>query len=107
MGGGLAVGGGGLGLGVLVLYLVFTLLSSNDGLGQLAPLDDRSVGRGDTPSEVSQSCRTGEDANQRQDCRTVTTSAGIAKGPRARPCARSSRPIATPASGRQTRFRPD
>ncbi len=72
MGGGLAVGGGGVGLGVLVVYLLITLLSgSNGGLGQLAPLDDRSVGRGDTPSEVSRECQTGQDANERQDCRIV------------------------------------
>jgi predicted metalloprotease len=72
MGGGLAVGGGGVGIGVLVVYLLITLLSSsNGGLGQLAPLDDRSVGRGDTPSEVSQACQTGQDANERQDCRIV------------------------------------
>jgi predicted metalloprotease len=70
-GGGLALGGGGLGVGVLILYLLFTLLSSEGGLGQLAPLDDRSVGRGDTPSEVSRECHTGEDANRRQDCRIV------------------------------------
>jgi uncharacterized protein len=72
MGGGLAVGGGGLGVGALVIYLLITLLSSsNGGLGQLAPLDDQRVGRSDTPSEISQACRTGEDANQRQDCRIV------------------------------------
>jgi predicted metalloprotease len=72
VGGGLAVGGGGVGLGVLVVYLLITLLaSSNGGLGQLAPLDDRSVGRGDTPSEISQECQTGQDANERQDCRIV------------------------------------
>jgi predicted metalloprotease len=72
MGGGLAVGGGGLGLGALVIYLLITLLSSsNGGLGQLAPLDDQRVGRGDTPSEISQACRTGQDANRRQDCRIV------------------------------------
>ena len=70
-GGGLALGGGGLGVAGLVVYLLFALLSGGGGLGQLAPLDDQQVGQGDTPSEVSQECRTGEDANQRQDCRIV------------------------------------
>ena len=56
----------------LVIYLLITLLSGGEGgLGQLAPLDDRSVGRGDTPSEISQECQTGQDANERQDCRIV------------------------------------
>jgi uncharacterized protein len=70
-GGGLALGGGGLGLAGIVVYLLFALLSGGEGLGQLAPLEDESVGRGDTPSEVSQECRTGEDSNERQDCRIV------------------------------------
>jgi predicted metalloprotease len=69
--GGIAVGGGGLGLAGIVVYLLFSLLSGGGGLGQLAPLEDQAVGRGDTPSEVSQECRTGEDANERQDCRIV------------------------------------
>jgi predicted metalloprotease len=69
--GGIALGGGGLGLVGLVIYLLVTLLAGGGGLGELAPLEDQQVGRGDTPSEVSQECRTGEDANQRQDCRIV------------------------------------
>ena len=70
--GGLALGGGGLGLAGVVVYLLFALLSGGGGgLGQLAPLEDEQVGQGDTPSEVSQECRTGEDANERQDCRIV------------------------------------
>jgi predicted metalloprotease len=71
-GGGLAMGGGGLGIAGIVIYLLFALLSGGGGLpGELAPLDQRQVGQGDTPSEVSQECRTGEDANERQDCRIV------------------------------------
>jgi predicted metalloprotease len=69
--GGLAVGGGGVGLAVLVIYLLITALTGGGGLGQLAPLEDQQVGQGDTPSEVSRECQTGEDANERQDCRIV------------------------------------
>ena len=69
--GGLAVGGGGLGIAGIVIFLLITLLGGGGDLGQLQPLDDQQVGRGDTPSEVSQECHTGEDANERQDCRIV------------------------------------
>jgi predicted metalloprotease len=73
MGGGLALGGGGLGLAGVIVVLLFTLLSGGEGGlgGQLAPLEDQRVGQGDTPSEVSTECQTGEDANTRQDCRIV------------------------------------
>ena len=69
--GGLAAGGGGLGLVGLLIFLVITFLTGGEGLGQLAPLEGQQVGQGDTPSEVSQECRTGQDANERQDCRIV------------------------------------
>ena len=71
VGGGLALGGGGLGLAGVVIYLLVAFLTGGEGLGQLAPLEDQQVGRGDSPSEVSQECRTGADANERQDCRIV------------------------------------
>jgi uncharacterized protein len=70
--GGLAVGGGGLGLAALVVFLLVSVLSGgNGGLGQLGPLDNTQVGQGATPSDVAQECRTGQDANQRDDCRIV------------------------------------
>jgi uncharacterized protein len=78
--GGLAVGGGGLGLAVLVIYLLFSLLSGGGGLGgQLGPLEDARVGQGDTPSSISQDCKTGQDANERQDCRIVAVVNSVQK----------------------------
>jgi uncharacterized protein len=78
--GGVAVGGGGLGIVGLVIYLVISLLSnSGGGLGQLAPLDNQQVGQGNTPGEVSQNCRTGQDANQRSDCRIVAVVNSVQK----------------------------
>jgi uncharacterized protein len=65
---GLALGGGGVGIGVLVIYLLFSMLTGGGGLGQLAPLEDQQVGQGDNPGVVSEQCRTGADANERQDC---------------------------------------
>ena len=53
MGGGLAMGGGGLGVVGLVIYLLVSLLSGGGGLGQLGPLEDQRVGQGDTPGQVA------------------------------------------------------
>ena len=70
-GGPLALGGGGLGIVGLLVYLAIQLLSGGGGLGQLGSLNDASVGQGDTPSTISQDCQTGQDANERDDCRIV------------------------------------
>jgi uncharacterized protein len=78
--GGLAVGGGGLGLAGLVVYLLFALLSGGGGgLGELAPLEDQQVGRGDAPGEVLEECQTGQDANERQDCRILAVVNSVQK----------------------------
>jgi len=71
--GGVAVGGGGLGLVALVVFLLFNVLSGGGGgdLGQLEPLVGEQVGQGSAPSGVVQDCRTGQDANEREDCRIV------------------------------------
>ena len=71
---GLALGGGAGGLGIVgvLIFLAITLLSGNGGgLGQLGALNDEAIGQGNTPSEIRQDCRTGEDANTRDDCRIV------------------------------------
>ncbi|HEY7605106.1 MAG TPA: neutral zinc metallopeptidase [Gaiellaceae bacterium] len=71
---GMALGGGAGGLGIVgvLIFLAITVLGGNGGgLGQLGALDDQSVGQGNTPSEIKQDCRTGEDANTRDDCRVV------------------------------------
>ena len=70
-GGGLAVGGGGLGVVGLVIYLLVTLLSGGGGLGPLENLDGSTVSQSPPGQVLGQECRTGADANQREDCRIV------------------------------------
>jgi len=67
----LAFGGGGLGIVGLIVFLLISWLGGGGGLGQLGTLNDASVGKGDTPSSISQDCQTGQDANERDDCRIV------------------------------------
>jgi uncharacterized protein len=73
------VGGGGLGLVGLLIYLLIALSSNGGGLGQLGPLDNQQVGRGDTPGEIDTACKTGQDANERQDCRIVAVVNSVQK----------------------------
>src|SRR3954463_3646605 len=79
-GGGMALGGGGLGIVGLVVFLAFPLLSGGGGPPrQLAPLDDQQVGQGATPSNIDQDCQTGQDANEREDCRIVAVVNSVQK----------------------------
>jgi len=78
--GGLAVGGGGIGVVVLIIYVLVSAFSGGGGLGgQLGPLDNQRVGEDSTPSQVSEECKTGEDANQREDCRIVAVVNSVQK----------------------------
>ncbi len=56
----IAVGGGGLGLVILVAYVLLQVLG-NGGVANSVQ----------TPSDLPTSCRTGSDANAREDCRVV------------------------------------
>src|SRR4051795_10390730 len=56
---------GGLGLVGLVIWLLISLLSNGGGLGQLAPLDQETVGQGGQNGQVASprdlsDCKTGQ-----------------------------------------------
>jgi len=66
-----ALGGGG-GLVAIVVLLAFLLLGGGGGLGDLGSLAGETVGPTGQPSgQLAQECRTGADANERDDCRIV------------------------------------
>src|SRR6476646_4290557 len=79
VGGPLALGGGGLGIAGLLAFLLISWLSGGGGLGQLGPLDGTTVGSRDPPSTINQDCRTGQDANERDDCRIVAVVNSVQK----------------------------
>jgi uncharacterized protein len=68
-GGGLTVGGGGLGLVGILIYVLVSVLS-NGGVGPIGNLDGSTVSQA-PPGQVLSDCRTGADANSREDCRIL------------------------------------
>ena len=67
--GGLALGGG---LGGVILVVAFLLLGLDPGSVPTDALNGITVGGGGQDNtQLEQECQTGEDANQRQDCRMV------------------------------------
>jgi uncharacterized protein len=71
--GGLAVGGGGIGIivALLIVFLGGNLTGGDGGLGELGNLDGLSAGTPAASRELAQECRTGADAEERDDCRIV------------------------------------
>jgi predicted metalloprotease len=66
----IAVGGGGLGVTGLIIYLLFALLSNGSG-GALGGLDGSTIAQQSPGQALGSECRTGRDANTKEDCRIV------------------------------------
>ena len=66
----MTLGGGGL-IGVIVLVAFLLLSGGGGGVGDLGALAGQTVGPGTASTDLQTECRTGADANERDDCRIV------------------------------------
>ena len=73
IGGRVALGGGGAGIVALVLYLLLSQLGGGGGAGSPLPdgLPGLGAGQRVNDTQISESCRTGHDANTKLDCEVV------------------------------------
>jgi predicted metalloprotease len=69
-GGGLTLGGGGLGIVGVLVYLVFQVLGGAEPGDVASPLQSGQSGAV-TASDLASTCRTGRDANERDECRII------------------------------------
>ncbi len=67
----MAIGGGGVGLVVVLAIVLLNVLGGGGASSALELLEGQEIGTGQGSAELQQECRTGQDANERQDCRLV------------------------------------
>jgi hypothetical protein len=71
VGGPVAMGGGGLGIVGIVVFLLYTLLSGGGGGSALDDLVGVPIQQGAPQDSAVSDCRSGEQANESEDCRIV------------------------------------